>query len=667
MPQTPAAFAARLALLNHAGESGERDRLILEGFRDPDPALREVAMAWGARVMEPTALVPHLAEAADATLRNSALGALERQGPYATECLIRLVTDPDADTAMFACQALGQIGGPVGEMALLMALARPEVNVVHAAAEALGRIGSRRAVPALVELLQREPWLQLAALDALGTIGHPDAAPAILALVPDGFVAGPALTALGRIGAPSSIDRLVTLIVDPAHQSLRPELLGALGAALESADSWPDLGSLRAAAEDPHDPAGLRRFLAGQLGTREADEKGGGDDRRVSRGGSPLTRAAGTVVIAARLHELLPLVLRWAAGREARGWVGPLAARCPAAITGALGAVLTHDDPEVRAGALYVAPPGAVSREQLLVALGDASPRVRTAACQALGILGDPTVVPSLVARLGAADLPERNAVIAALARFPEAALAPVLAPAIAPAADQLTQAAALLVLAQRPVPALADAVLKLAARSPAEVRRAALSAAAGVPGSKAEMLLFRALADTDPAVQMDALDHLVARGGERIGTTLIALLGTADSFRYHVIRALGRLGLPGASGPLQALFAVAPLHEQIEIVTALSRIPSEAARSFLTECIHHSELEVRRVAAQGLARQARPGELEMFQALATNPDWVIRTEAARALGRLEQPEGRKSLLDLARDLEPTVARTARAALAGRT
>ena len=72
---------------------------------------------------------------------------------------------------------------------------------------------------------------------------------------------------------------------------------------------------------------------------------------------------------------------------------------------------------------------------------------------------------------------------------------------------------------------------------------------------------------------------------------------------------------------------------------------------------------EIRRAAAQGLSTLATADDLELLHRLAGNSDWVLRGEAARAFGRLGLPEGRPPLLDLVRDLEPVVARTARAAL----
>ncbi|HXI21553.1 MAG TPA: HEAT repeat domain-containing protein, partial [Gemmatimonadales bacterium] len=177
--------------------------------------------------------------------------------------------------------------------------------------------------------------------------------------------------------------------------------------------------------------------------------------------------------------------------------------------------------------------------------------------------------------------------------------------------------------------------------------------------------LLLRGLADRDPLLQAEALDLLVARDGPRILPTLLALLGAADSLRYHVIRALGRLASPEAVMPLQRLFPSAPLHEQLEILTALGRIGCGHSRDFFLTCLDHGHGEIRRAAAQGLAGIAGAEDLDLLNRLARSPDWVMRTEAARAFGRLGLPASQPVLLDLARDLEPVVARTARAALTG--
>ncbi|HXI19566.1 MAG TPA: hypothetical protein VNH46_00690, partial [Gemmatimonadales bacterium] len=83
MTRTLTALAGALAALDRPEDRGDRDRLILDALSDADPAIRDLAVAWAARCLEPAVLVPLVAEEADAALRNAALAALERQGPYA--------------------------------------------------------------------------------------------------------------------------------------------------------------------------------------------------------------------------------------------------------------------------------------------------------------------------------------------------------------------------------------------------------------------------------------------------------------------------------------------------------------------------------------------------------------------------------------------------------
>ena len=129
MTRTPAFLSSRLEALSHPAERSLRDALIIEALGDPSPAVRDVAVAWAARCLEPGELLPCMADDADAVLRNAALAALERQGPYAVEAVGRLTSDPDPDVAMFACQVLGGIGSVEATPSLLVALARPEVNL----------------------------------------------------------------------------------------------------------------------------------------------------------------------------------------------------------------------------------------------------------------------------------------------------------------------------------------------------------------------------------------------------------------------------------------------------------------------------------------------------------------------------------------------------------
>jgi HEAT repeat protein len=194
-------------------------------------------------------------------------------------------------------------------------------------------------------------------------------------------------------------------------------------------------------------------------------------------------------------------------------------------------------------------------------------------------------------------------------------------------------------------------------------VRRAGLRAAARLPGARTDVLLRRALADRPQPTQVEALELLVARGGDQSVAVLVAMLGTADSLRFHVIRALGRCRAKPAAAKLRGLFPECSPHEQLQVVVALIRIAPPWINEFLRERLDDTEIEMRRMAAQGLADLAGEHELGVLLPLADDPDWNIRNEVARGLGRLAKPMTRQVLLALARDVEPVVAATARASL----
>jgi len=669
MARTPTFLSARLGALDRPEDQPVRDQLILEALTDPSPAVREVAVAWAARCLDPMVLLPRMAETADSVLRNAALAALERQGPFAVDAVGRVTADPDPDVAMFACQVLGAIGSPVAVPALLVALQRPEVNVVQAAVEALGRLRAREATPTLLALLDREPWLQLAAVDALGAIGDPATVAPLLALVPDSFVAVPALDALRRIGGTEALPRLLHLLFNPDHLSLRVPLLRALGGILPEAQPDEFLHDAGERIEADHTPGGLWQFLADRLSGQDDEPElpvspdPARDDRTRERGGGPSIRAAGALVLAAGIGSLTGLVLRRAADPDWAGWIRPLARRYGVPAAAAARGLLSHADPEVRAGALRVVPPATVGCERLLALAGDSDAQVRLAALEMLGELGDARSAPALTECLTSSIPAEAAAAAHALARLPEEAVAATLSPHLAEGASPEALQAALMVLRECRVAAWDERILKLAAGGPVPFRRGALRAAARIPGAAAEVILLRALADRNEAVQVEALDLLVSRAGDRVLPTLLALLAVADSLRYHVIRALGRIGSARAAAPLEGLFPAAPLHEQLEILAALERLGAPESRGFMVECLRHANPEIRRTAAQGLASLATAEDLDELHRLASSSDWVLRSEAARAFGRLRLPEARPALLDLVRDLEPVVARTARAAL----
>ena len=278
------------------------------------------------------------------------------------------------------------------------------------------------------------------------------------------------------------------------------------------------------------------------------------------------------------------------------------------------------------------------------------------------GAAGLDSTAPLLVERLRRGEPAEQAAAIQALGRLSPEALAD-LEVCLLPETSPALLALALEVLAARPVPSFEGRVLQLAEDKRPPVRRAALRAIARLPVPRADVLLLRALADRDPAMQVEALELLVGRGGEQSVAVLVAMLGTADSLRFHVIRALGRCRAKAAAAKLRTVFpdCAAPraAPDRRRAHPHRASVDRRVPRTRLAD----REVEMRRIAAQGLADLAEEHELPVLLPLADDADWSIRNEAARGLGRLAKPATRGVLLALARDVEPVVAATARASL----
>src|SRR5438445_7585 len=160
---------------------------------------------------------------------------------------------------------------------------------------------------------------------------------------------------------------------------------------------------------------------------------------------------------------------------------------------------------------------------------------------------------------------------------------------------------------------------------------------------------LVRKLQDPDESVRIEAVELLVRNGSTRAVPALVGLLVVSDELRYHAIRALGRLHAETAAAELERLFPRATGHERLEILAALIRIGAPGLLPFLKARLKDSEAEVRRVAADGLARVAPASDLPLLVKLAQDPDWTIRNHAGWGLGRLALPQGRDALLALER------------------
>jgi len=173
----------------------------------------------------------------DARLRNLAFEIIIKIGAVALSQVVALVNDNDRDVRKFAVEILRQIGGPGTEDPLIRSLFDEDNNVTMAAAEALGIVGTQRAVPHLIECLEREPWLKYAALKSLGEIGGEDALNAILATDPEeeSIVLFHAIAALGAMEDSRSLDFLIRLL-EKKEPILLPSIIQAIERVIKKVD-----------------------------------------------------------------------------------------------------------------------------------------------------------------------------------------------------------------------------------------------------------------------------------------------------------------------------------------------------------------------------------------------------------------------------------------------
>ena len=620
---------------------------ILAGLEDPQPAVREKAIALAARHVSPETLGKLVGNDENAVLRNSALAALERQGPYASPHLVSLARGKDLEVAMFAVQILSRIKDPSTVEALLPLVEHPDTNIAQAAIEALGALKAREAVPALIHRLDADLWLQFAAVAALGEIGDPRAVGPLLDAIPNEMLSEPAVEALGRIAAPESLPRMLALLADHDRLPLRDFVLRAAAVVLEGHAVPPSVFTRfrrKLQLGEEKQEAQLCDYLGGLIAS---SEKG-------------LARAAASLALSVELEKLYPLVVQRAVEgdvEEAR-WTAALCRRHERALRIALLGLLQNADPRVRRAAL-VATHGDVIT--VLPLLQDPDVAVRAAACQALGRSRDVAAIPALIDRFANGSPQEVSAAGEALGGMPGQSLL-ALAPFLE-APERLLSALAVLEAAKSPL--FEDKVVLLLDADAGPVRRAALRVLVNLDDVDFESHLVRKLEDPDESVRIEAVELIVRNGSStRAVPALIGLLGVGDDLRYHVIRALGRLRATAAAHSLEALFSRAGGHERLEVVAALIRIAAPGILAFLKARLAEPDPEVRRVAADGLARVATVAELPLLVQLAQDADWNIRNHAGWGLGRLGVAGGREALLSLVRDTEAVVARTARAALA---
>ncbi len=163
-------------------------------------------------------------DAADPTVRASALAVLVVAGRASTPALLCALANPDADVREKAAEGLAEIADPSAAEALAGVLADPEPRVRARAAQALAAIGDPRALDALVRTIDDYP-------DDL----HPPHTVATYVLIARGRDALPAVVPL--LDAPNPITRQRAYAVLQTLVSAMPEA-GDWGSLWQSLDAY---------------------------------------------------------------------------------------------------------------------------------------------------------------------------------------------------------------------------------------------------------------------------------------------------------------------------------------------------------------------------------------------------------------------------------------------
>lgn len=621
----------------------------------PDPARRARAVrALGAG----GSLAPLLVAQEDASplVRAAAADAFAaRGGPAAADALGNLLADPAAEVAVAAARALGGMPGeprarrhlvtayaaatPAGRAAIADALEGLGVSLREAveaearalwernlaalergggaaragAAEELGSSARAEAVRRLLPLVDpaRNPdrLLAVAAARGLGEAGDWSVRPALEALLgsDDPVLARAGAEALGRLGDPAAADVLAAKATeDPGPAAVASE--EALAALPDAQEVGVALCELAVRSPDPAVAVGA---------AREARRRDAECPER------PILARLGRPGALAALLALAELRLPAGASAEAAARVAPLLdpARTPdAAVRGAAARALGTLGGEAAAAAVsrraaalealvaerrarwWAAPPQASAPPEWIDAVGaeeaaelgavlPAAARLRVAGAEALAARW-----------LGDARAAIRAGAVAALGALGGAGALDALAAALADP-EPGVRAAAL------------DGLARLGARGTPALVRAAQAAGAPVDGQKA---IARALGETGAAEAVPALARMLEGPAAAAAAT-----------------ALGRLGAPGATGPLVAHLARPEAPGRPEAIEALAALVARDAAPAIAALLTDDRAEVRATAARALGRLRHEPASPRLEALRADYHGRVRRAAVEALAKL--------------------------------
>ncbi|XYI00635.1 HEAT repeat domain-containing protein [Sorangium sp. So ce1128] len=629
--------------------------LIQKGMSDPDVEVRLHLAGAAVRFRMPRAgdLVIEWLGEGDARLRLAACDVI-RAAPTdrSVVALGRVLGDPDPHVRLAAAAAMGAAGLPDAVSPLLGHLDDTAPEVRAEVARALGRIGDARAVVPLIGKVQDSvPEVRRATSRALGELGDARAVSALILALQDASqdVRVEAVTALGRLRSDEATSAIADLV------AASPGSAGAFAGA-RPADSSASSNDVREAA--------LRAL--GRIGSDAAVK-----------------------VLLAALAKDDPAAPR-SAVRDALVSAGKLAATVVPALIAALAAAPSGN---TAAGAALVL--GELKAREGLPALVRGMQRGVVPlrhGLRALGTLGDPAALPSVLELLGDADPSvRREAIRTATALLDPArpdgrAVDPARALLVDPATPPDEKLALIQLLGRTGSPRAQAVLLPLATARSAPLRLAVIEAlgaarAAGKLGAAVDAALLEALDDESADVRLRAAVSLSRVAGPGSARALLQRLTVAaeqdrGALGIALSGALSRAGdgkgatdANNAKDPsdpdlvrdVAAAVASAPDAARDALLEGLGRMPGQAAGAALARMAATAPIDDRRKIAEALA--GHPEASAALRKLAGDPDPGVRASAIWSLGAVGAADALPLLPPLLRDPDAAVAGNAAGAI----
>ena len=660
-PSTPPPISpeeqARIAEIDRSVSAGAAGVSALIGaLTEPSWAVRRrvVAGLAGLGDVAVPALCETLRSGRDDEARVAAVvDALSASTGAVDQAMIDLSADAEPALLADAAQVLGRRRSSDGLPLLIQLAAHENDNVAVAALEALGRVGGRAAIDALVQSIRSGNFFRtFPAIDVLGRSGDPRAVPALTPLLDDPLYVLEAARALGRT----------------ADRSATAPLTGLLARASDA--------QARVAAQALHD---LELAYAARYGTAGVIE-------RLVRHSVPVgsvRRLAHAIVGASSAEQIAICWVLGAIGEQAA--VAVLTSLLDAAppVAAAAAAALHRVDTDTRAELIRALQEGdskrrlavlpALSAQYALApavaqCLTDPDPSVRTAACEALARIGNPSVVSTLFARLSDPHPGVVHAAIAAIQSLgsPETE---ALASKAAEAGDWKVRRAAIRIIGYFGYRSALDLLLRTFSEDNDRLREAAVEALPFLEDPRAIDVIFQAARHPEPGTRAAAMRALgQAERDVRAPSFLLKGLSDADAWvRYYACRSLGRLGWEPAAESVMSLLDDDAGQVRVAAVEALSHLGGAVALGALVDSARSRDPDLRRAALLGLGIRRAPEVLPIIIEAARDVDPATRLITVSALADYPQTEALTELGSLARDTDEAVKNAAIGFLAART